>query len=70
MPKEVLILKKKFDKYMFLDNMMEKINGYSVYLNSKGLIASVGPKLMELNCVHFGDPKCQSRICDTIEFEN
>ena len=25
---------------------------------------------MELNCINFGDPKCVTRICDMIEFEN
>lgn len=44
--KEVLILKKKFDKYMLLDNMLEIMNGFHIRLCKKGLIASIGEKLI------------------------
>ena len=46
MPKEVLIMKKKFDKYMIMDNMMEKIQNFSIFLNRRGILASVGPTEM------------------------
>lgn len=68
MPMEVLVMKKKFDKYMIMDNMMEKIKNFKIFLNTRGIIASVGPKEIELNCVQLGDPKCSSRICDIIEY--
>lgn len=43
---EVLIMKKKYDKYMLLDNMMEIMNEYKVKLNKKGIIVSIGEKLL------------------------
>ena len=39
---EVLIMKKKYDKYMLLDNMMEIMSEYKVKLNRKGIIVSIG----------------------------
>ena len=63
-----MVLKKKFDKYMFLDTMAEMMNGYKVKLGSKGMVSSIGSKLLELNVIQFADPKCASRICDIIEF--
>ena len=68
MPTEVVILKKKFDKYMFLDTMAEIMGGFKVRLSTKGMVSSIGEKLLELNCIQFSDPKCASRICDIIEF--
>lgn len=68
MPSEVVVLKKKFDKYMFLDTMAEIMGGFKVRLSSKGMVCSIGSKLLELNCIQFADPKCASRICDIIEF--
>ena len=44
------------------------MNGFKVRLSSKGMVCSIGPKLLELNCIQFADPKCVSRICDIIEF--
>lgn len=68
MASEVAVVKKKFDKYMFLDTMAEVMNGFKIRLGSKGMVSSIGPKLLELNCIQFADPKCVSRICDIIEF--
>ena len=68
MSSEILILKKKFEKYMLIDNMSEMLNDYKVKLGSKGIVVSIGSKLLELNCISFGYPKCKSRICDIIEF--
>jgi hypothetical protein len=39
-------MKKKYDKYMLLDNMMEIMNEYKVKLNKKGIIVSIGEKLL------------------------
>ena len=51
MHNEVLIVKKKFDKYMILDTMAEKLNHFKVMLNRKGIVLSIGPGLMEINCI-------------------
>ena len=44
------------------------MGGFKVRLSSKGMVSSIGEKLLELNCIQFADPKCVSRICDIIEF--
>jgi hypothetical protein len=43
---EVLVLRKKFDKYMLLDNLVEIMNGFEIKLSKKGLVVSIGEKLM------------------------
>lgn len=53
---------------MLLDNMMEIMNEYQLKLCRKGIVVSIGEKLLELNCIQFADPKCTSRIIDVIEF--
>jgi hypothetical protein len=63
-----LVLRKKFEKYMLLDNMVEIMSGFEIKLNKKGLVASMGEKLLELSCVQFSDPKCSLKILDVIEF--
>ena len=64
---EILILKKKFKKYLFIDNVMEKIHEHNLRLNSGAIISSYGNNSMELSVIQFGDPKCVSKILDTIE---
>lgn len=39
-------MKKKYEKYMLLDNMVEMMHGYEVKLNKKGLIVSIGENLL------------------------
>lgn len=51
---------------MLLDNMVEIMNGFNIRLCKKGLIASIGEKLIELNCIRFANPKCVSKILDVI----
>ena len=65
--REIFILKKKFKKYLFIDNVMEKIHDHTLRLNQGGIVSSYGKDSMELSVVQFGDPKCVSRILDTIE---
>jgi hypothetical protein len=48
--------------------MVEIMSGFEIKLNKKGLVASMGEKLLELSCVQFSDPKCSLKILDVIEF--
>lgn len=64
---EILILRKKFKKYLFIDNVMEKIHDHSLKLNQGAIVSSYGSNIMELSVIQFGDPKCNSRILDTIQ---
>ena len=64
---EILILKKKFKKYLFIDNVMEKIHNHNLRLNHGAVVTSYGENSMELSVIQFGDPKCSSKILDTIE---
>ncbi len=48
--------------------MMQLMPEYHIKLNKKGLVVSIGEKLLELNCILFSDPKCGERVCDVIEF--
>jgi hypothetical protein len=59
-------MKKKFDKYLFIDNIMEKIHGNTLKLNQKGIVTSHSGSYMEINVIQFADPKCASRILDSI----
>ena len=65
--KEIFILRKKFKKYLFIDNILENIHDHTLKFNQGGIVSSYGKGSMELSVVHFGDPKCISRILDTIE---
>lgn len=64
---EILILKKKFKKYLFIDNVMENLNGCNLHINPGAVISSHNHNHMELSVVSFGDPKCFSRILDSID---
>ena len=46
---------------------MEKIHEHNLRLNSGAIISSYGNNSMELSVIQFGDPKCVSKILDTIE---
>jgi len=48
---------------------MEKIHDHNLKLNSGALVSSYGNKTMELSVIQFGDPKCNSKILDTIELD-
>ena len=65
-PGEISIMKKKFNKYMILDAMEERFNDHKIFLNKKGLVASMGTKIVELSSIKFNDPKSNLRICDLI----
>jgi hypothetical protein len=39
-----LVVKKKYEKYRLMDNMMEIMREYKVKLAKKGLVASIGVK--------------------------
>jgi hypothetical protein len=64
---EVLILKKKFKKYLFIDNVMENLNDCNLRINPGAVISSYNEMVMELSVIQFGDPKCYSKILDTID---
>ena len=53
---------------MLMDNVKEVMSEHRIKLGKKGLVASIGDKIMELNSIMFQDPKCVSRILDVIEF--
>ncbi len=63
---EILILKKKFDRYLFIDNVMEKIGGNTLKLHPKGIVTSHSGTSMEVNVIIFNDPKCYSKLLDNI----
>ena len=67
---EIFILKKKFKKYLFIDNVLEKIHDHTLKLHQNAIVSSYGKDSMELSVIQFGDPKCISRILDTIEITN
>lgn len=69
-PQEILIIKKKFDRYLFLDNIVEKNGGNSLKIHSKGVVTSQNGNSMELNMMFFGDPKCQSKLLDSLYIPN
>jgi hypothetical protein len=46
---------------------MEKIHDHNLKLNQGGIVTSYGDNSMELSVILFGDPKCNSKILDTIE---
>lgn len=46
---------------------MEKIHDHSLKLNGGAIVSSYGDNSMELSVIQFGDPKCTSKILDTIE---
>lgn len=60
-------MKKKFDRYLFIDNVMEKISGNSLKLHSQGIVTSHSGNSMEVNVILFNDPKCHSKLLDNIE---
>lgn len=60
-------MKKKFDRYLFIDNIMEKIGGNTLKLHSKGIVTSHSGNSMEVNVILFNDPKCYSKLLDNIE---
>ena len=48
---------------------MENINGCNLKINPGGVISSHNEALMELSIIQFGDPKCYSKILDTIDLD-
>jgi hypothetical protein len=66
----VLILKKKFKKYLFIDNVMENIHGCNLKINPGAIISSYNNTAMELSIIQFGDPKCVSKMLDTIDLDS
>jgi hypothetical protein len=46
---------------------MEKIHDNHLKLNSNAIVSSIGTNSMELSVIQFGDPKCNSKILDTVE---
>ena len=65
-----MILKKKFKKYLFIDNVMENLNGCNLRINPGAVISSYNNTDMELSVIQFGDPKCFSKILDTIDLKS
>lgn len=51
---------------MILDSMIEKYNEQKIFVNRKGIIVSMGNKILELSSIKFNDPKSTLRICDVI----
>ena len=66
----MLILKKKFKKYLFIDNVMENLNDCNLRINPGAVISSHNEQVMELSVIQFGDPKCVSKILDTINLNS
>jgi hypothetical protein len=48
---------------------MEKIHNHNLRLNQGAVVTSYGENTMELSVIQFGDPKCSSKILDTIEIQ-
>ncbi len=63
---DVLILKKKFQRYLFIDNVMEKTGKNVLKLHQNSIITTHSGNSMELNVILFGDPKCYSKLLDNI----
>ena len=63
-------MKKKFKKYLFIDNVMENLNDCNLKINPGAVISSHNNNVMELSVIQFGDPKCVSRILDTINLKD
>ena len=62
-------MKKKFKKYLFIDNVMENLNDCNLKINPGAVISSHNNNVMELSVIQFGDPKCVSKILDTINLK-
>jgi len=52
---------------LFIDNIIEKVGGNSLRFHAKGIVTSQNGFSMELNIIQFADPKCQSRMLDSIQ---
>jgi len=63
---EILIIKKKFERYLFIDNVIEKVGGHTLTYHQKGIVTSQHGSSMELNIIFFNDPKCYSKLLDSI----
>jgi hypothetical protein len=48
---------------------MEKIHDHNLRFNQGAIVSSYGKNAMELSVIQFGDPKCFSKILDTIEID-
>lgn len=48
---------------------MENLNNCSLRINHGAVISSHNPDVMELSVIQFGDPKCYSKILDTISLK-
>ena len=48
---------------------MENLNDCNLKINPGGIISSHNQNVMELSIVQFGDPKCYSKILDTIDLK-
>lgn len=66
---EIIITKKKFERYLFIDNVIEKVGGNSLKFHSRGIVTSQNGLSMELNIVQFADPKCHNRMLDNIQIQ-
>ena len=64
---EILIFKKKFDRYLFIDNVLEKIGENHFKFHFPGIVTSQSSTSMELSVLLFSDPKCFSKMLDSIE---
>ena len=49
---------------------MEKIHDHNLRFNQGAIVSSYGKNAMELSVIQFGDPKCYSKILDTIEIDS
>ena len=48
---------------------MENLNGCNLKINPGAVISSYNEAVMELSCIQFGDPKCFSKILNTIDLK-
>lgn len=46
---------------------MENLHGCNLKINPGAIISSYNTSAMELSVVQFGDPKCISKMLDTID---
>jgi hypothetical protein len=66
---DILILKKKFHRYLFIDNVNEKMGKNTLKLHQKALVTTHSGSSMEINIILFNDPNCYSKLLDNIEID-
>ena len=63
---EIVVIKKKFNTYLQLDTLMQKINGKHLYLSEEGMICSISANSFSINEIKLNDPKCECKLLDEI----